>query len=241
MNDFDDLLERIDTPQVDISADVARGERALRRRHGWQVAAATLSVLTLAGAAFAVGNHTSGSREAGFADLSGAAAPSGLTSHHRAHQSQAHRHQQMTGLSGMGALRHYRIVLADHLDPHGDRLAPPSNEQGGGGMLGTKLDWNHGGMLEIVVGRSWAAAGSFYLLEDAGMSPTTYDGHPARVSTAGADTVVSVQHTDGTVVTLIASTSFGNNGTSTSSTGLTQHQLLAAAADPRLTLPSSAG
>jgi hypothetical protein len=57
------------------------------------------------------------------------------------------------------------------------------------------------------------------------------------VSTKGDDVVVSVQHQDGTVVTLIASTSFGNNGTSTSSLGLTQHQLLAAAADPRLKLP----
>lgn len=247
MNDIDDLLKRIETPSADVADDVARGARALRRRHGWQVTAAAVSVAALAGAGFAWGNHTWGSPDAGFAGRSGTAAPSGLASHHSApHESQAHHarrhlHQQMTGLSGMGALRHYRDVLADHLDPRGDRLAPPSNEQGGGGMLGTKLDWNHGGMLEIVVGRSWAAAGSFYLLDGAGMSPTTYDGHPARVSTTGADTVVSVQHADGTVVTLIASTSFGNNGTSTSSTGLTQHQLLAAAADPRLTLPSSAG
>jgi hypothetical protein len=244
MNEIDDLLKRIETPSADVADDVARGTQALRRRHGWQVAAAALSVLTLAGAAFAVGNHTSGSREAGLAGRSGAATASALPAQHTAHpkkQAHGHRHEQMTGLSGMGALRHYRAVLADHLDPHGDRLAPPSNEQGGGGMLGTKLDWNHGGMLEIVVGRSWAAAGGFYLLEDAGMSPTTYDGHPARVSTTGDDTVVSVQHADGTVVTLIASTSFGNNGTSTSDTGLTQHQLLAAAADPRLTLPSDAG
>jgi hypothetical protein len=38
-------------------------------------------------------------------------------------------------------------------------------------------------------------------------------------------------------VSLFASTTFGNNGTSTPSLGLTQHQLLEAAADPRLQLP----
>jgi hypothetical protein len=93
-------------------------------------------------------------------------------------------------------------------------------------------------MLEIVVGRTWSSAGGFYLLERAGMTPTMYDGHPARVSTKSDDLVVSVQHQDGTVVTLIASTSFGNNGTSTSALGLTRPELLAAAADRRLTLPA---
>jgi hypothetical protein len=71
------------------------------------------------------------------------------------------------------------------------------------------------------------------------MSPTTFHGQPARVSTTGSDLVVSVRHDDGTVVMLIASTAFGNNGTSTPSLGLTRDQLLAAAADPRLTLPAS--
>ena len=128
--------------------------------------------------------------------------------------------------------------LAPQEKPHvGDLLRLAQNEQGGSGSYGTKLDWKGGGMLEIVVGRSWGAAGGFYLLENAHLTPTTYDGQPARVSTKGDDVVVSVQHQDGTVVTLIASTSFGNNGTSTSSLGLTQHQLLAAAADPRLKLP----
>jgi hypothetical protein len=70
------------------------------------------------------------------------------------------------------------------------------------------------------------------------MTPTTYDGLAARVSTKGDDLVVSVQHQDGTVVTLIASTSFGNNGASTSALGLTRPELLAAAADRRLTLPA---
>jgi hypothetical protein len=70
------------------------------------------------------------------------------------------------------------------------------------------------------------------------MTPTTYRGRPARVSSTGSDLVVSVRHDDGTVVTLIASTGFGNNGTSTGILDLTQDQLLAAAADPRLVMPS---
>jgi hypothetical protein len=53
--------------------------------------------------------------------------------------------------------------------------------------------------------------------------------------------VVSVQHEDGTVVTLIASAAFGNNGTTTSSVGLTRAQLLDAAADPALKLPPWVG
>jgi hypothetical protein len=43
MNDFDDLLERIETPPADVHDDVARGERALCRRQRWQTGAASLS------------------------------------------------------------------------------------------------------------------------------------------------------------------------------------------------------
>jgi len=105
-------------------------------------------------------------------------------------------------------------------------------------VIGTKLDWNGGCLLEIVLGHDWSAAGSSYGLDTAGMAPTTYHGQPARVSSKGDDLVVSVRHDDGTVVTLIASTGFGNNGTSTAERGLDQAQLLAAAADPRLMMPS---
>ena len=46
-----------------------------------------------------------------------------------------------------------------------------------------------------------------------------------------------VEHEDGTGVFLVASSEFGNNGTSIAATGLTAQQLLDAAADPRLVLP----
>lgn len=249
MTEIHDLLERIQTPPADVADDVARGEQALRRRRRWQVAAAALSVVAVVGVGVAVtGPGGSPETKAGFSGQPGTGSASSSPSTKARHDSKAHRryladqrtkHQARHGfLTSTDAVRGYRDVLADHLDRQGDLIAPPSNEQGGSHTLGTKLDWNHGGMLEIVVGTRWGAAGGFYPLESAGMSPTTYDGHAARVSTTGEDTVVSVRHDDGTIVTLIASNVFGNNGTSADTTSLTQPRLLEAAADPRLRLPA---
>jgi hypothetical protein len=253
MNEIDELLREIEPPDVDVADDVTRGERALRRRHRWQVSGAAVSVVTVVVLTVAVvgGGPGSGSTAPGFVDHPRASAHSSTPPHadrtHHPHvgsvpaeirrlRNQARPHMGARG--SQATLRTYHQVLAEHLDPNGTQLRLAQNEQGGSGSFGTKLDWRHGGMLEIVVGRSFAAAGGFYLLEGAGMQDTTYDGHPARVSTAGRDLVVSVRHGDGTVVTLIASTAFGNNGTSTASLGLTQEQLLEAAADPRLQLPA---
>jgi hypothetical protein len=251
MSELDDLLEILVVPPTDPAADVARGERRLRRRRRTQVAAVAVSVAAVATVGFVWHGSSGSPGAAGFADGSSASASPHNGTQDRAHdrarqrahdRAQAARQQarmlaRLARQSSADTLQTYHDVLAEHLDPNGDLLRLAQNEQGGSGTYGTKLDWKGGGMLEIVVGRSWGAAGGFYLLENAHLTPTTYDGQPARVSTKGDDVVVSVQHQDGTVVTLIASTSFGNNGTSTSSLGLTQHQLLAAAADPRLKLP----
>jgi hypothetical protein len=252
MTDFDELLDRIETPPADVADDVARGEHALRRRRRWQVAAVALSVVAVAGAGVALtGSHGSPGADPGFSAQSGTGPATTSPSAKTPHDSKAHRRyladQRAKRLarkafpSSMAAIRAYHDVLAEHLDPEGDLLAAPSNEQGGPQTLGSKLDWNHGGMLEIVVANRWNAASGFYLLENAGMTPTTYDGHEARVSTTGDDTVVSVLHDDGTIVTLIASATFGNNGTSAATTYLTQHRLLEAAADARLQLPPNLG
>jgi hypothetical protein len=256
MNEIDELLREIEPPDVDVSDDVARGEQALRRRHRWQVSGVVVSVAAVAAIATALqgGLGTSGSSAPGYAEQpsvaagasAGASSPAAAKAarqraHHRllAVKQRMHRiRHQMEGLTSQKTVQLYHDVLAEHLDPSGTQLRLAENEQGGGNSFGTKLDWRDGGMLEIVVGRGFAAAGGFYVLERAGMQDTTYDGQPARVSTKGSDLVVSVRHDDGTVVTLIASTAFGNNGTSTPSLGLTQHQLLAAAADPRLRLPA---
>ncbi len=240
MSDLDDLLEIIAVPPTDAAADAARGERTLRRRRRAQVGAVVASVAAVAAVGFAVHDSSGSPGAAGFADGT-AASPSahGKADHHahRASQHVAKTEARLQSESSTDVLRTYHDVLAEHLDPGGDHLRLAQNEQGGSGTFGTKLDWNGGGMLEIVVSRSWGGAWHFYALENAGMTPTTYDGLAARVSTKSDDLVVSVQHQDGTVVTLIASTSFGNNGTSTSALGLTRPELLAAAADRRLTLP----
>ena len=201
------------------------------------------SVAAVAAVGFALHGPSESPGAAGFAG-GGSASPSATEpapdrspDRALAARQQAKREARLGRASATDTIRTYHDVLAEHLDPTGDHLRLAQNEQGGSGVFGTKLDWNGGGMLEIVVGRSWGAAGGFYLLENAHLAPTTYDGRPARVSTSGDDLVVSVEHRDGTVVTLIASTSFGNNGTSTATLGLTQHDLLAAAADPRLKLP----
>ncbi|WP_151083343.1 hypothetical protein [Nocardioides cynanchi] len=254
MNEIDDVLERIEVPAPDVRADVERGERALRRRHGVQVAGAAVAVAAIVSAVAAFQGSTADHAQPGFAGPVGgasgpaagphrAAAPrtlSGWDTHHRVTAADRLRRLQrrLDSRSTQELLVGYRNVLAEHLDPGGNRLRYAENQQGGTGVIGTKLDWNGGGMLEIVLGHDWAAAGSFYDLDTAGMTPTTYRGQPARVSSTGDDLVVSVRHDDGTVVTLIASTGFGNNGTSTAELGLTQDQLLAAAADPRLMMPS---
>jgi len=251
MNDraeIGDLLERIEVPSLDPEADVVRGRSALRRRHRLQVAGAALSI----GALAAIGATVQGASW-----ISGASDPSYLNrtparswspdssspgSIHRPPNETDERvrelQHRLTDVTTQRTLQRYRDVLAQHLDPGGDQLRLAQNEGGGSGSFDTKMDWRHGGMLEIVVGSRWdAAAGSYPRIEDAAMRPTTYDGRPARVSTAGDDLVVSVRHADGTVVALIASTSFGNYHTSTPHLDLTRQQLLAAAADERLTLP----
>ena len=240
MSELDDLLDIIAVPPTDAAADAARGERRLRRRRRTQVGAVAVSVAAVTVVGFALHGSSGTPGAAGFAD-GGSTSPSAHgRAHDHAHQVRQHEAKMQVRLrreSSTDVLRTYHDVLAEHLDPTGDHLRLAQNEQGGGGTYGTKLDWNDGGMLEIVVSHSWGGAWHFYALENAGMTPTTYDGHPARVSTKGDDLVVSAQHEDGTVVTLIASTSFGNNGTSTPALGLTRPQLLAAAADPRLRLP----
>ncbi len=246
MTEIDDLLEMIEAPRIDPAADVMRGERSLSRRRRLQVTAAAVSVAAVAALGVAVQGSSGSpgssgaSGAAGFAGSAGASAAPSPSAHDSGPAERLRVKRMERRLAREAAFdprETYRRVLKAHLDPAGERIGPLTNEQGGTGVYGTKLDWNHGGMLEIVVSHSWGGAAGFYLLGQAKLKDTTYDGHPARVSTAGDDVVVSVQHEDGTVVTLIASAAFGNNGTTTSSVGLTQAELLDAAADPALNLP----
>ncbi|HEX3930073.1 MAG TPA: hypothetical protein VHW64_05185 [Nocardioides sp.] len=251
MNDLDDLLDRIDTPPLDVAADVARGERALRRRHGWQASAAGLSVAAVAATAVALGG-SSPARDSSQAPsfLGGPDAGVHSQQHHqtRARHHDRHRlltvkqrlrqlNRQLNDPETRTVLQTYRDVLAQHLDPGGTRLGPVNGQLGGTGSFGTKLDWNHGGELMIVAGTAWDRFEGFYG-PDVRVTPTTFHGDAARTTTYQGDLIVSVRHPDGTIVTLVASSSFGNNGTSASSLDLTTRQLLAAAADRRIVLPS---
>ncbi len=258
MNELRDLLEMVDVPPTDPAADVARGERSLRRRRRTQVSAAVLSVAAVAALGVVVqgSSGSPGADGGGFARRSSAPnehsasatpTPSAADEHQRARQAHATKaltvKQRMRQLMQMDSdpatlatLRTYRDVLAEHLDPGGSRLQMAQNIGGGMGHLSTKLDWDHGGMLEISVSTSWHS--SDWNAYPPGPGQTiTFRGREARVLTDGSDLYVAVQHDDGQVAMLIASPSFGNNGTSIPTTGFTVPQLLAAAADPRLALP----
>jgi hypothetical protein len=199
MSDLDDLLEIIAVPPTDAAADAARGERTLRRRRRTQVGAVVASVAAVAAVGFAVHDSSGSPGAAGFADGTAASSSAHGKADHHAHRASQHvakTEARLQSESSTDVLRTYHDVLAEHLDASGDHLRLAQNEQGGSGTFGTKLDWNGGGMLEIVVSRSWGGAWHFYALENAGMTPTTYDGLAARVSTKSDDLVVSVQHQD---------------------------------------------
>jgi hypothetical protein len=242
MNEIHDLLERIDIPPVDVAADIARGERGLRRRRRWQLsglAASAAAVAVLVGVAPS-GHGQARSPLPDVADNGGGTAlPSpdsnGIPSA-RHYVENLDRIQQ--------TIDHYRDVLAEHLDATGHDLGRADSRQLGsfhGGPtvdhLGTKLDWRGGGMLQISVSTSWET--SYWNAYGMGGHHLEYRGHDARVTTDPGFIAVAVEHDDGQVVEVDASRTFGNNGTSIPSTGLTAQQLLEAAADPRLTLPDN--
>jgi hypothetical protein len=248
MNDLNDLLDRVATPATDVAADVSRGERALRRRRTWQASLAGLSVAAVVGGAVALGGSSTPRGEQPYSGRPSVASaaqqsrhprPTHAPTHHpiTAREAMRRENRQMSSPAGQSTLRTYHDVLAEHLDPGGTRLGPVNGELGGSDAFGTKLDWNHGGMLMIVVGTTWNRYTGWANPPAGGMRATSVDGDEARVNRAGDDLVVSVRHPDGTVVTLLLSRDFGNNGTSTSALDVTQAQLLTAAADPRIQLP----
>ena len=189
MSELDDLLEIIAVPPTRRGGRRrARRAARLRRRRRTQVGAVAVSVAAVAAAGFAL-HGSSGSPGAARVRRRRRCPARRHTAAPTSHAHQAHAARREDGGAAAARVVDRRpsgptttcspstsTRPADHL-----RLA--QNEQGGGGIYGTKLDWNDGGMLEIVVSHSWGGAWHFYLLEDAGMPPTTYDGHAARVST----------------------------------------------------------
>jgi hypothetical protein len=255
MNEIHDLLERIETPTTDVSADVGRGERALRRRHRVQASAAAAAVVAVVAGGVALRGGGPGT-EAGYSgDGSVAPSPTHPTrapsrqpstslqprAHHGLITAQERQHQlqqQIDDPRTDALLQGYRDVLADHLGSLGV-LGPANGEWGRGRgpdhSLGTHIDWNHGGEIMVGVATSWGVTEWPYYPGHG--TEIRYQGHRARILVDGVDLYVSVEHDNGQVVTVTASATFGNNHTSIPSTGLTVQDLLPAAADSRVTMP----
>jgi hypothetical protein len=252
MNEIQDLLERIDTPPLDLSADVARGERALRSQHRVQASAVAVAVLAVVAGGVALHGVGSGT-EAGYSGH-GSITPSTMstptTNHSDTPQPWAHRglitahdrirqlQQQSEAPRTQALLDGYRDVLDEYLAPLGD-VGPANGAWGRGkGMdhsLGTHIDWRHGGEIVVGVATAWPATEWPYYPGDG--TDITYHGQPARFLVDGEDLYVSVEHDNGQVVSVTAFAAYGNNHTSIPSTGLTVPDLLEVAADPRITLP----
>ena len=245
--DLDELLARIEVPAYDVHDDLARGRTAVRRRQVVMSAAGLVLTATV-GTGLLFQGSWGPAAAPGFAGApSVSAAPTTATSTPALPATSASRRvsstppdrleqgQRFSFDSSGPILRQWRDVLADHL---GDQVRYAQNAQTGGDSLGSKYDWAGGGMLELVVGSRWDDISSFTGVDPSSTPPRMFRGLHARTFRGEhGDLLVSVRHADGTVVSLYASTSFGNNGTSTAGLGLTTEDLLDAAADSRLRLP----
>jgi hypothetical protein len=268
MIELDEQLQRladgIELPATGPEDDLARGRRRLRRRRNLGTAGAALTMAVVVGTTVAVLSGGGGQSGAD-PDFAGApstpAADATLTDSgdHADREAQLEalaagaarakaaadeaeaRLRAMQGQHTKAVLAGYRDILREHLDPAGKRIQTSAitNEQGADDALGTKLTWKGGGMLQVAVGRS--LEGVQFFCDNACTPGSVAGASKALVLTSPGSISVAVFQDDGDIVALTADTSFGNNGTSTSSLGLTVDQLLTAAADPRLDLPDQTG
>lgn len=149
------------------------------------------------------------------------------------------------------SLRLYRQVLIDHLDPAGDHIDKRvTNRQASSDgtvltSLGTRLGWHVSGerglgMVAVDVGAGWSSV-DFSCASNPGWTcrhATAAGMRSAEVATYAGGMAVAVERPDRQVVVVTADDLFGNNSvTPLSGVDVTQKDLLAAAADPRLALP----
>jgi len=270
MIDLEERLQRLadslELPATTPEDDLARGRARLRHRDLGALGAAAVtaavigtSVVLLSGAGVrpGAGPDIAGTSSSPAADAARRAEElQQLAEDARQAAEQVQREQALQQvrqryevLEGLGqarsprikaALSGYRDILAEDLDPAGTHLqsGPITNVQGGSDSLGTKLTWNGGGMLQVAVGRTLESVQFF--CDGVCTRQTLAEARKALVLSSPGRISVAVFQDDGDIVALTADTSFGNNGTTTSSLGLTVDQLLAAAADPRLDLPGPA-
>jgi hypothetical protein len=256
MIELDEQLQRL-ADGVELSAttpedNLARG-RARRRHRNLGAAGAALTTAAVIGTSVALLSGGSGHPGAGPDFAGGPATPGARDQQSRqralaeqraaARNEAIQRQQELQARAGHAkeVLAGYRDILREDLDPAGTRIETGriTNQQTADDALGTKLDWNGGGMLQIAVGRS--LQGVQFFCDGACTQESVAGASKALVLTSGGRISVAVFQDDGDIVALTADTSFGNNGTSTTALGLTVDQLLAAAADARLDLPGQAG
>lgn len=257
MIDLDERLQRladsVELPATSPLDDLDRG-RARRRHRNLGTAGAALTTAAVIGTSVVLLSGGTGHPGAGPGFAGGPSASHDATSHSESRDAakEMTREEQLKavlrGARGTTldevlksqVLSGYRDVLREDLDPAGTRIqtGPITNQQSGEHTLGTKLDWNGGGMLQVAVGRSLEGVQFFC---DGGCTQQSVAGATkALVLNQPGSISVAVFQDDGDIVALTADTSFGNNGTSTKTLGLTVDQLLTAAADPRLDAPDHA-
>ena len=258
MIELDEQLQRLadslELPPTTPAEDLARG-RARRRHRNLGVAGAALTTAAVIGTSVVLLSATSDGPGAGpgfaggtspLADASARAESRGAAEEMTREEAlrevqQRAQAKTLDDVLKTQVLSGYRDVLREDLDPAGTRIqtGPITNQQSAEDTLGTKLDWNGGGMLQVAVGRSLEGVQFFC---DGACERTTVTGaSKALVLTSPGKISVAVFQDDGDIVALTADRSFGNNGTSTNALGLTVEQLLTAAADPRLDAPNQAG
>lgn len=259
-----DLTAGAPVPATAADEDVRRGRTRLRRRRTAVVAGAAGAVVTTLACVAIVGSGQGGPSGSGRGDVavdpSPEPAPTPVaTPEGRTCLPVTERMRPDPALDRV--VKGYREILADRLDPqraHLDRWQVTRSVQSSTSRLGcpdgsawtaalgTKIGWRIDGepgqgvvQVFVVAPGSWPDSSVVASYESWRDRPVSLPGVvSAQVADHDGGTAVVVHRADGFTVEVDANTLFGNNSlTPVSSLGLSVDDLLAAAADPRLTLP----
>ena len=244
------LADQVPAPDVRPEDDLARGRRRVRARRTTGVAAALAVGVIAGGTGYLLHDPGPVSAVVTPAGEGGASSPSATPSRltaPRAGKVVRKRHAPWTYDRRLDG---YRDAVAAVLDPAGKHLdAKVSNEQSGGGILGTKLGWKVGkGLGEIIVSVSRPGADDGGFTDFSAAKCVAQDGHPCVpivlddgttgvTQSRGGELAIYYTRPDKQIVMIVETTLFGNNSTvPIHALPATAKQLLRAAADPRMTL-----